>query len=125
MHENGGDQSGLESRHQHRDRHVRLLRAEIDVGKSNGDAGEDEQGRADHEVTANMFADVVGVMLRARARIRRYVGRVIHRLEQVKERKNKNPNQINKVPEQPGDLNSVGEMLGFALVNCAPTGSQK
>ena len=33
-------------------------------------------------------------------------------LEQVKERKNENPNQIDKVPEQPGDLNSIGEMLG-------------
>ena len=60
MHENGGDESGLESRHEHRDRDVRLLRAEIDVGKGNGQRGENEQGRADHKVTANVFADVRG-----------------------------------------------------------------
>ena len=38
MHENGGDQSGLERRDEHRDGDVRLLRAEIDIGKSDRDA---------------------------------------------------------------------------------------
>ena len=38
MHENRGDKSGLESRDEHRDRHVRLLRPEIDIGERDRDA---------------------------------------------------------------------------------------
>ena len=51
---------------------------------------------------------------------RRNVGRVIHRLEQVKERKNENPNQINKVPEQPRHLNSIREMLRILAIQFRP-----
>src|SRR6266850_4038485 len=43
-------------------------------------------------------------------------------LKQVKERKNENPDQVYKVPEQAGDLNSIGEMLGVALVKLCPNG---
>ena len=38
VHENGGDQAGLERRHEHGDRDVGLLRSEIDIGESDGDA---------------------------------------------------------------------------------------
>ena len=48
------------------------------------------------------------------------VGRVSSSLEKVKERENENPDQINKVPEQAGDLNSIGEMLGVAFVKLRP-----
>ncbi len=64
VHENVGDESGLESRHEQRHRHVRLLRTEMDIGKGNRQPGENKQGRADQKVTANVFADFVGVMLR-------------------------------------------------------------
>ena len=80
--------------------------------------GENKQGRADQKVTANVFADIVARDRRARLvlDVRRNVGRVVHRLEKVKERENENPDQINKVPEQPRDLNSIGEMLRIAAV---------
>ena len=40
---------------------VRFPRSEIDIGKRDGDAGEEEQGRTHHQVSADM-------MLRRRAR---------------------------------------------------------
>ena len=82
----------------------------MDIGKGDRQPGENKQGRADQKVTANVFADFVRIMLRL-VLSRRDVGRVIHRLEQVKERKNENPNQIDKMPEQPRHLNSIRQML--------------
>ena len=61
VHENVGDQSRLERRHDHRHRHVRLLRTEIDIGEENGQRSEEKQGRADQKITADVFADVVDV----------------------------------------------------------------
>ncbi len=63
MHEDRRDKAGLECRHQHRDRDVGLLRSEIDVGKGNGDVGKDEKRPADHEITANVFRDIVSGVL--------------------------------------------------------------
>ncbi len=40
-------------------------------------------------------------------------------LEEVKERKDEDPYQIDKVPEQARHLNSIGEVLGIALVELA------
>src|SRR6478672_9780850 len=36
--------------------------------------------------------------------------------EQVKERKHKNPDEIDKVPEKSADLDTIGQVLGIALV---------
>src|ERR1700739_2144509 len=49
--------------------------------------------------------------------ILRDFGWVVHGLEQIKKRKDKNPDKIDKVPKQPGNLDAVGEMLGIALVD--------
>jgi hypothetical protein len=70
------------------------------------------------KVTANVFADFVGIMLRLVFGWRN-VGRVIHRLEQ-KKAENENPNQIDKVPEQPRHLNSIREMLRILAIQFRP-----
>ncbi len=36
--------------------------------------------------------------------------------QQVKERKHKNPDQIDKVPEQSADFDTIRQVLGIALV---------
>src|SRR5204863_7244875 len=38
------------------------------------------------------------------------------RLEQIKERKDKNPDKIDKVPEESADFDTVGQMLRIALI---------
>ncbi len=40
----------------------------------------------------------------------------VHALEQVKERKDEDPDQIDKVPEKTGHLNPVGQVFGIAFV---------
>ena len=37
-------------------------------------------------------------------------------LEQVKQREHKNPDEIDKVPEKSADFDTIGQMLGIALV---------
>src|SRR5947208_16910423 len=37
-------------------------------------------------------------------------------LQQIKKRKHKNPNEINKVPEQSADLDPIRKVLGVTLV---------
>ena len=37
-------------------------------------------------------------------------------LKQIKKRKHKNPDQIDKVPEKPADLDAIGQVLGILLV---------
>ena len=63
MHENGGDQSSLKHGDEHRHGDVRFARPEIDIGQCDGNAGEDEQGRAHHHVFFYMMRDLVSVML--------------------------------------------------------------
>jgi hypothetical protein len=41
---------------------------------------------------------------------------VVHRSEQIKKRKDKNPDKINKVPKQPGDFDAIGQMFWVMLV---------
>ena len=36
--------------------------------------------------------------------------------KQIKQRKHKNPYEINKVPEKSADLDTISQMLGIALV---------
>ena len=54
---------------------------------------------ADDEISADVFADVVRDTCSVSCSDRRVIGRIVHRLEQVKKRENKDPNQIDKVPE--------------------------
>src|SRR5215510_654863 len=37
-------------------------------------------------------------------------------LQQIKQWKHKNPDQVDKVPEKPADLDTISQMLGIALV---------
>src|SRR6266403_2153552 len=37
-------------------------------------------------------------------------------LQQVKQRKHKNPDEIDKVPEKSADFDAIGQVLGIALV---------
>src|SRR5947207_4672877 len=49
-------------------------------------------------------------------RILRNIGRIVHALEQVKKREYKNPDQIDKMPEQAAHLDAISQMLRIALV---------
>ncbi len=42
---------------------------------------------------------------------------VVHDLEQIKKWEYKNPDQIDKVPEQTANLHAIGEVFGISLVN--------
>src|SRR5450432_2062664 len=108
MHEDCSDEARFEGGHDHRDCDVGLLRSEIDVGKGDGDSGKKEKRPADHEITTNVFRDIVSSVLVVRYFFAGGSGgclgedgfvRFVHRLEQVKERENEDPDQIDKVPE--------------------------
>src|SRR5437763_4098776 len=109
MHENGGDQTSLEGRDHQRDGNVRLLRSKINVGKKNRDRSESEERGAHHQIRADVFRNIMRGMLivrlagrrsrRHRFRERGWL-RFVHGSKQIKERENKNPDQIDKVPEQ-------------------------
>src|ERR1700730_8829497 len=51
------------------------------------------------------------------SRVLRNVRRIVHALEQIKEREDKNPDQIDKVPEKAADFDAIGEVLRISLVN--------
>ena len=68
---------------------------------------------ADHHVFLYVMRDFVRVML-VLVRIRRNIRRVVH--SKIKKRENKNPNQINKMPEQAGNFNAVGQVFRIPLV---------
>src|SRR2546421_9696423 len=59
MHEDRGDETGLERRDHQRDGDVRLLRSEINVGKKNSDGGEGEERGAHHQVKADVFRNIM------------------------------------------------------------------
>src|SRR6266480_1467126 len=44
------------------------------------------------------------------------IWRIVHASEQIEKREDKNPDQIDKVPEKSGNLDAIGQMLGIALV---------
>ena len=115
MHENCGDGSCFQRRHQHGDANVGFARSEIDIGKSNRDRGEGEQERADHQITSDMLLYAVGVFL-VLLWILRNVRWIIHRLEQIKERENEYPDKIDKVPEKTAYLDAICQMFRVALV---------
>src|ERR1700720_296219 len=58
---------------------------------------------------------VVGVFL-VLGGVLRNVRRVVHGLEQIEKREDKNPDKIDKVPEQSADFDAVGQMLRIALI---------
>src|SRR5207248_1332593 len=49
-------------------------------------------------------------------RILRNIGRIVHSLKEVKQREYKNPDQIDKMPEQAAYLDAISQMLRIALV---------
>src|ERR1700730_3873711 len=44
------------------------------------------------------------------------IGRIVHASEQIKEREDKNPDKIDKVPEESADFDAIGQMFGIALI---------
>jgi len=115
MHEHGGNSSRLQCRDQHGDADVGFARSEIDVGKGDGYGGKGEQERAYHQITSHVLLYTVRVLL-VLLGILRNIGRIVHDLEQVKEREHKNPDQIDKVPEQAAHLDAISQMFRIALV---------
>src|SRR5205807_4991718 len=47
----------------------------------------------------------------------RNIGRVVHGSEQIKKREDKNPDQIDKVPEETRHFHAVGKVLWITLIN--------
>src|SRR5881227_2385506 len=45
------------------------------------------------------------------------IWRIVHASEQIEKREDKNPDQIDEVPEKPGDFDAIGKVLGIALIN--------
>src|SRR5437762_4000628 len=45
------------------------------------------------------------------------IWRIVHGSEQIEKREDKNPDQIDKVPEKSGHFDAIGKMLGIALIN--------
>ena len=115
MHEHGGNSSRLQCRHQHGDADVGFARSEIDVGKSDGYGGKREQERTYHQITANVFLYTVRVFL-VLFRILRNIGRIVHGLEQIKQREYENPDQIDKVPKQAAHFDAISQMFRIALI---------
>src|SRR5215510_16062237 len=87
----------------------------MDVRQRNGDHGKREQKRAYHQVTSDVLLHAVRVFL-VFLRVLRNIWRIVHSLEQIKEREHKNPDQIDKVPEQPAHLDAIREMFRVALI---------
>src|ERR1700730_5859533 len=63
-----------------------------------------------------MLVYAVRVLLMLRW-ILRNIRRVVHGLEQIEKRKDENPDKIDKVEEQTGNLYAIGEVFGIPLVN--------
>src|SRR5436190_13823119 len=104
MHEDRRNESCLEGRDQECHRNIRLLRPEINVGKSNGYDSESNKNKTNNEIAPHMFCDIVCAMLIVRGRFcGRSAGhhfmRLVHCLKQIKKWENKNPDQIYKMPE--------------------------
>src|SRR5437899_12898995 len=115
MHENGGDGSRFQRRHQHGDADVGFPRSEIDIRKSDRDGGECEQERAHHQITSNVLLYAVRVLL-VFLGILRNIRRIVHGLEQIKKREHKYPDQIDKVPEKTTYLDAISKVFRVALV---------
>ena len=122
MHENRGHKAGFECGHQHSHRNVGLVRAKVHVGQRDGETGEHEQRGADHQIPSHVLPDAVRVFL-IFLWVLRKSGRIVHGLEQIEERKDKNPDQIDKVPEQAGDFDAISQVFRIALVKRLLTGS--
>src|SRR4051812_20922754 len=90
--------------------------AKIDVRQRHRQDGEEQEQATNDKVSRDMLVDAVRVFL-VLGRVLRDIGRVIHNSEQIKERKHKNPDEIDKVPEQAGHLHAIGQMLGIALID--------
>src|SRR2546421_9004319 len=45
------------------------------------------------------------------------IWRIVHASQQIKKREDKNPDKIDKVPEEPGDFDAIGEVLRISLIN--------
>src|SRR5205823_13386068 len=77
---------------------------------------EKQEQYANHQIAHDVLVDAVRVFLMLGG-ILRDIGRVVHGSKQIKKRKNKNPDKIDEVPEEAGHLDSIGQVLGIALVN--------
>src|SRR5437879_2903909 len=115
MHENRGYGSCFQHRHQHRTANVGFARSEIDIGQSDCDGSEREQECAYHQITSDVLLYAMRVLL-VLLGILRNIGRIVHGSEQVKKREHKNPDQIDKMPEQAAHLDAISQMLRIALV---------
>src|SRR5436190_3007392 len=116
VHENGGDETGLEGGDEKRHSHIRFHRAKVHIRESDSDGGESEQGGSHHQISANVPPDFVGIFL-SFVIDGRNIRRVIHRLQEVEKRKHEDPNQINEVPEKTRDLHTIGEVFGILPIN--------
>src|SRR4029077_18026414 len=115
VHENCRHQPGLQRGHQHGNGYVGLVSTEVDVRQRDGDHGKREQERAHHQITSYVLLYAVRVFL-VFLRILRNIRWIVHALEEIKKRKYKNPDQIDKVPEKAAHLDAIRQMFRVALV---------
>src|SRR5216684_949531 len=115
MHKDGSDEADFKGREEQGDDDVRFLRAEIHIRQSDREGSANNQRGADQQVAFDVLLDAVRVLL-VLGRVLGNVRRVVHGLEQIEKRKHKNPDQIDKVPEEAADLDPIGQSLVIILV---------
>src|SRR4030095_5398591 len=121
MHENRSDCARLKRGNQHGNGYVRLVGTEMDVRQRDSARGTREQKRTHHQITSDVRLYAVRVFF-VFFRVLRNIRRIVHDLEQIKERKYKDPDQIDKVPEKAAHLDAIREMFRVALIKLLADG---